>query len=166
MNLLVLSIAEFPDAFPRDQFDHAYVADTGNLADYPIDELDQMPTYLITDDPDAVPEQHLNAATDLIEVEDPVAYVISRGIPGDVAVLAYDDSDSSYAVLERLNRAGITVLDPSEDWIEVVIDKSVQIEDVIDAITERVTADVLRIVRAELADTPRRGRFKSPAPRA
>lgn len=165
MNLLVISVVEFPEEFPWEQFTATYVADTGTLADYSIDAAERSLTHLVTASPDEIPESLLNVAASFIEVEDPIAYVVSRGIPGDVAVMAYSDTEEDYEVLERLNKAGITVMDPQEEWIEVVIDKTVHIEDVIDAIAERVTADVLRILRAE-QDTPnRRGRFRSPAPR-
>lgn len=166
MNLLILSVSEFPDEFPWDRFTTMYIADTGDLDDFPAEEANRLTTYVVTSEPDAVSENLLNQVADIIEVDDPVRYVVSRGIPGDVAVLSWDESDDSYKTLERLNKSGVTVLDTSDEWVEVVIDKDVSIEDIVNTITERVTADVLRIVRAELGDTPsRRGRFRSPAPR-
>ena len=167
MKLLILSTAEFPDEFPWEEFSQMIVADTGELADFPEDEATNTPTYVVTASPESVPEALLNQVSDVIEVEDPIAYVISRGIPGDVALFAYEDTDESYGILERLNKQGVTVLDTNDDYVEVTIDQEMSIEDLIETITQRVTADVLRIVRQELGDTPpRRGRFRSPAPRA
>lgn len=167
MNILILSMAEFPEEFPWEQFSNMYIADTGHLDDFPAEDANRLTTYVVTNNPDGVPEELLNQINDLIEDEDPANYVVSRGIPGDLGVFVWDDSDEAYRILDRLNRAGVTVLDPEDEWVEVVIDKDLSMEDVIDTITERVTADVLRIIRAELAgDTPsRRGRFRSPAPR-
>ena len=166
MNLLILSQVEFPEEFPWEEFSQMYVADTGDLEDFPSEDANRVPTVVVTAAPDGVPEDLLNQVSDLIEDEDPVAYVISRGIPGDVALMSYDDSDEAYRVLERLNKQGVTVLDASDEYVEVTIDQEISMEDLIETITQRVTADVLRIVRAELSDTPRRGRFRSPAPRA
>lgn len=165
MNLLVLSVAEFPDDFPWDDVKTAYVLDSGTLDDYDVAEFTS--TYVVTSDAGNIPEGLLDSLSDVIEVDDPVEYVISRGIPGDLACLDYDDSDESYRLLERLNNSGVTVLDVSDEWIEVVLDKKMEIEDLVNTITQRVTADVLRVLRAEFGDTPpRRGRFRSPAPRA
>ena len=143
------------------------IADTGSLEALPDDEAAHIPIYVVTADPESLPEALLDQVSDVTEDEDPLAYVISRGIPGDVALLAYEDSDESYRVLERLNRQGVTVLDTNDDYVEVTIDEEMSMEDLIETITQRVTADVLRIVRQELGDTPpRRGRFRSTAPRA
>jgi len=167
MKLLVLSGAEFPDEFPWEEFSQMVIADTGELDDADADNFDEVTTVIVSAHADQIPESLLNQVSDVIEDEDPLAYVISRGIPGDVALLGYDDTDESYRILERLNKQGVTVLDTNDDYVEVTIDQEMSIEDLIDTITERVTADVLRIVRQEFSDTPpRRGRFRSPAPRA
>lgn len=167
MKLLILSAAEFPDEFPWEEFTQMIIADTGGLEDFPDDEATHVPTYVVTNNPEKVPEALLNQVSDVVEDEDPTAYVISRGIPGDVALFAYEDTDESYGILQRLNKQGVTVLDTNDDYVEVTIDEEMSLEDLIDTITQRVTADVLRIVRQELGDTPpRRGRFRSPAPRA
>lgn len=165
MNLLVLSVSDFPEEFPWDDIKDAYVLDTGTLDDY--DCAEEANTYVVTSDASNIPEELLDSLSDVIEVDDPVEYVLSRGIPGDLACLNYDDSDESYRLLERLNNSGVTVLDVSDEWVEVVLDKKMDIEDLVNTITQRVTADVLRALRAEFGDTPpRRGRFRSPAPRA
>lgn len=166
MNLLILSTTDFPEEFPWEQFSQMYVADDGYLEDFPAEDANRLPTIIVTSTPDEVPETLLNQVADVITDENPIDYVISRGIPGDIAVMDWDDTDLAYDRLERLNNAGVAVLDPEDDWVEVVIDKEVSIENLIETITQRVTADVLRIVRQELGDTPRRGRFRSPAPRA
>ena len=166
MNLLILSQVEFPEEFPWEEFSQMYGADAGELEDFPAEEANRVPTVVVTASPDGVPEDLLNQVSDLIEDADPVAYVISRGIPGDVALMNYDDSDESYRVLERLHKQGVTVLDASDEYVEVTLDQEMSMEDLIETITQRVTADVLRVIRQELSDTPRRGRFRSPAPRA
>ena len=166
MNLLVLSSVEFPEEFPWGEFSQMIVVDDGELEDFPAEEANRVPTTVVTAGPDEVPENLLNQVSDVLVDEDPMAYVISRGIPGDVALFAYEDSDEGYTILERLNRQGVTVLDTNDEFIEVTIDQEISMEDLIETITQRVTADVLRIVRQELSDTPRRGRFRSPAPRA
>jgi hypothetical protein len=166
MNLLVLSTTDFPDEFPWEEFSAMYVADDGSLEDFPAEEANRLTTYVVTNQPDEVPETLINQVDDIIFDESPIDYVVSRGIPGDVAVMGWDESDEAYERLERLNTAGVAVLDPDDEWVEVVIDKEVSIENLIETITQRVTADVLRILRQELGDTPRRGRFRSPAPRA
>ena len=166
MNLLILSQVEFPEEFPWEEFAQMYVADTGDLESFPAEEANRVTTVVVSASPDEIPETLMNQVSDVIEEEDPVAYVISRGIPGDVALMNYDDSDESYRILERLHKQGVTVLDASDEYVEVTIDQDISMEDLIETITQRVTADVLRIVRAELSDTPRRGRFRSPAPRA
>lgn len=166
MNLLVLTPADFRDDFPWEELKDVYVADTGALESYPVDAAESAATYVVTSDASSVPEELLDALADVIEVEDPIDYVISRGIPGDIACFAYDDSDHAYQILDRLNRSGVTVFDPDDEWVEVVIDKELSMEDLVNTITQRVTQDVLRVIRAELADTQRRGRFRSPAPRA
>lgn len=163
MNLLVLSLCEFPEEFPWDELKDAYVAHTGPLDDYGVAGLAN--TYIVTDNASEISEDLLDEVADVIEVDDPVDYVISRGIPGDIACMPYDDSEESYAILERLNNSGVTVLDTNDEWVEVVIDKKMEIEDLVNTISRRVTADVLRILRAEFGDT-RRARFRSPAPRA
>lgn len=166
MNVLVLCSVPFPEEFPWDQFTNMYVADDGSLEDFPDEDANRLTTFLVTDSPDDLPETLLNQVREVIEDESPIDYVVSRGIPGDVAVMIWDDDEITYDRLDRLNRAGVTVLDAADDWVEVTIDKEVSIENLIETITERVTADVLRIVRQELGDTPRRGRFRSPAPKA
>lgn len=167
MKLLILSAVEFPDEFPWEEFTQMIIADTGSLEALPDDDATHIPIYVVTADPEGLSEALLDQVSDVVEDEDPLAYVISRGIPGDVALLAYEDTDDSYRVLQRLNKQGVTVLDTNDDYVEVTIDEEMSLEDLIDTITQRVTADVLRIVRQELSDTPpRRGRFRSPAPRA
>lgn len=166
MNLLILSAVDFPEEFPWEEFAAMYIADVGQLEDFPSEEANRVPTIVVTANSDTLPEDLLNQILDVVEDEDPLGYVISRGIPGDVALMTYDDSDASYRVLEQLNKQGVTVLDASDEYIEVTLDQEMSMEDLVQTITARVTADVLRIVRAELGDTPRRGRFRSPAPRA
>ena len=166
MNLLVLSGVEFPEEFPWEEFSQMIVVDDGELEDFPAEEANRVPTYIVSAASDEIPETLLNQVSDVLDDDDPMAYVISRGVPGDVALLAYEDTDECYRILERLNKQGVTVLDTNDDYIEVTIDQEMSIEDLIETITQRVTADVLRIVRQELGDTPKRGRFRSPAPRA
>lgn len=163
MNLLVLSVAEFPEDFPWEDIKDAYVAHTMPLDDYEAAEYAN--TYIVTNDASSISEGILEDVSDVLEVDDPIEYVVSRGIPGDIACMAYDESAESYEILERLNNSGVTVLDTSDEWVEVVIDKKMSMEDLLDTITRRVTEDVLRILRAEMSDTQRRGRFRSPAPR-
>lgn len=162
MNLLILSPVEFPEEFPWDKFDSMYIADTGSLDEFPSEDANRLTTYVVTAEAESVPETLLNQVEEVIEDEDPVNYVLSRGIPGDIAALVWDESDEAYERLERLGKSGVTVLDPSDTWVEVVINKDLTIEAVIDTITQRVTADVLRIVRAELESRPRRFRSTSP----
>jgi hypothetical protein len=162
VKLLLIGSADLPEEFDWEEIDSMYVVEGVEIDE---DDAAQVPTYFVTSDPGAVSEDLLNALADLVTDENPLDYVISRGIHGDIAVMQWDDSDDAYAILERLNKAGVTVMDASDGWTEVVIDKSVSFEDLIEVIVARVTADVLKTVRAEL-DTPgRRGRFRSPAPR-
>lgn len=163
MNLLVLSPCEFPDKFPWDSVSKVFVVDG---IDYSEDDAAIIPTALVTSDVESVPEDLLNSLAEIVEDEDPLNFVISRGMPGDLAALVWDDTDETYEILERLNKAGVTVMDPSDTWVEIVIDKTLDFENLINVVVERVTADVLRAVRAEL-DTPgRRARFRSQTRRA
>jgi hypothetical protein len=167
MNLLILTSVDFPEHFPWEDFSAMYVADVGQLEEFPAEEANRVPTYIVTAVAEEVPETLLNQVVDVIVSESPVDYVISRGIPGDMAAMLWDDDDDvAYSQLERLNTAGVTAVDPEDQWVEVVLDKEMSMENLIDTITRRVTADVLRILRAEFGDTPRRGRFRSPAPKA
>lgn len=162
MNLLLLADG-LPAEFSWREFTTVYATEASVGA---VLGKSDVSVCLVTANPDQVAEDVLEQISDLVEVDSPVEYVVSRGIPGDVAVMSYDDTDAAYALLERLNKSGVTVLDASDEWVEVVLDKNMSMQDLVETITRRVTADVLRVLRAELSeDTPRRGRFRSPAPK-
>lgn len=165
MNLLAFEPKYLYDELPYDQFDCVYVLDDGQLR---IDNLSEVSVIVITDNAAGLAEDVLETVTDFVEVSDPDSFLASRGIPGDLAIMEWDASDRAYEVLELLCSAGVTVLDGSDEMVQVSLDMEVTIESIIDTITRRVTADVLQQVRAELGtDTPiRRSRFRKDHPRA
>lgn len=167
MNLLIFCPRNLVDDLPYDQFDCVYVLDDGTS---PLDCQSMAETaslIVVTTDAGALPEDLLTSVTDVIEVDsDPTSYLASRGVPGDVAVIAWDSSDAHYEVLESLCRSGVTVLDAADEMVQISLDLEMTVEDLIATITRRVTADVLRQLRAELGqDTPRRSRFRSSSQR-
>lgn len=156
-----------------DEFDETAI-DVGDFAQILVLEdavsavamLGEGSVTLIATSDNLVDEEVLDSLADIVTTDVPDRYLLSRALPGDVALMRWDDSDTAYERLRVLNRSGVTVLDPFDDYIEVVLDKTVDVQDLVDLITRRVTADVLQTIRED-GDTPsRRGKFRSRAPRA
>lgn len=162
MNLHIFSAPE--DDFDNDEYGRVYVVESAHTA---VNLLtDSSAITLVTRAETSVDEDVLDSIGDLVIAKDPEEYVLSRAMPGDVALLSWDESQEAYDRLRVLNRSGVTVLDPDDDYIEVVLDKNVDLEDLVDLITRRVTTDVLQSLREEFDAPTRRSKFRSRPPRA
>lgn len=162
MNLHIFSAPN--DDFDNDEYGRVFVVESAQGAVALM--TDSSAVTLVTQAEAAVDEDLLDSVGDLVIAEDPEDYVLSRAMPGDVALLSWDESQEAYDRLRILNRSGVTVLDPDDDYIEVVLDKNVDLEDLVDLITRRVTTDVLEILREEFDAPGRRSKFRSRPPRA
>jgi hypothetical protein len=162
VNLHIFSTTS--DDFDNEEYDRVYVVESAQG----VVELltDSSAVTLVTQAEASVDEDLLDSVGDLIIAEDPEDYVLSRAMPGDVALMSWDESQEAYDRLRTLNRSGVTVLDPDDDYVEVVLDKNVDLEDLVDLITRRVTTDVLQTLREEFDAPTRRSKFRSRPPRA
>jgi hypothetical protein len=162
MNLHVFTATE--EEFDASEFSHVYVLESCAAAVAAFG--DSASITIVTAKDSGLDEDVLDSVSDVVETDDPHRYILSRVMPGDVALLGWDESEEAYETLRILNRSGVTVLDPADEFVEVVLDKSIDLEDLVDIITRRVTTDVLQTLREEMDSPGRRSKFRSRPPRA
>jgi hypothetical protein len=113
---------------------------------------------LVARTPSKVGDETLDRVADVIKSDNPRAFLIEAATPEDVVLMSWDESDESHKTLENLTDRGITVQDMDDDFQQLVIQNP--LEEVLKAMAESVTREVLKTVRAEireeLARRPRR----------
>lgn len=158
MNLLIIGapIAEFP-ALP--EIDHAYVwADpvTEGLREFlALSESEGVPVTIFSQSTDDFDEEILDLVSSVDDTESllPLATDLPRVLSGeDIATIAWDGSDAQYRLVEQLIAHGVSVLDMSDGFAEMEIGQTPDVDYLVQHISARVTAEVLRVVRAEIRE--------------
>ena len=124
-------------------------------------------TTLVSRHPECVADDVLDQVVNVIQSDDPQGYLLQQARTSDVALLSWDDSDEHYRLLQELTSRGVAVLDLADNCRQLVIQAPV--DEVLRSMTEAITEQVLRTVRAEIKekfDERVRGRrFRSGAAR-
>jgi hypothetical protein len=144
-----------PDDFDWEVFSTVYVTDHTELSNLP-QVAEETSVVLYSTNPNAISEDVLDSVAELVESNSPIADIIKKLTPDDVAIMDWDDSAYSYETLEKTHAAGIVTLDCADDYKELVIDQDIDLDDLIELITEKVTKNVLAALREE--EAPRRRR--------
>lgn len=104
----------------------------------------------------------LESVEEVVESPDPVAAAISMACGEDLALLAWDDSDAAYVALRGMLRRGVMVFDPSDGYRMLEISRDV--DHLVDAITRRVTTDVIEALGGvDFARRPRGRSMRGPS---
>lgn len=120
-----------------------------------------VPVTAVVSDPAELSDAILEEISELIEDAKPDDAAIAMARFGDVVFLAWDGSTRRYAQLRALKDRGIGVLDIADGYQELVIDGSPDIDQMVQQITARVTAEVLKVVRQEMQDLMRQRRRRN-----
>jgi hypothetical protein len=83
-----------------------------------------------------------------------------------IACMTWTGSDADYRLLEFLQSHDMVVLDMADGFAELQIGESPDIDELVKVITDRVTAEVLKTVRAEMKEMLSSRRWRSGSPRA
>lgn len=176
MNLLVLDgpIPTFP-ALP--EIDHVYVFRGWGMAESANEEIAQLldlcasvgvPMTILTDNASSLSEDVLDQVASVEVLEGTVKEIPPQTLNLDdaIACIAWAGTDAQYDVLEFLQARGVTVLDMADGFARLEIGQTPDIEHMVDEITRRVTAAVLKTVREEIAELMSSRRWRSGAKRA
>lgn len=109
---------------------------------------------------DITEDQIEDQIEDVVDTDDPSGYMIGLITATDLAFMAWADTDTRHKELSALTAKGVTVLDMTDGYQRLVLDDRPDMESMIRQITARVTADVLKTVRAEMQDMLRTRRHR------
>jgi hypothetical protein len=119
-----------------------------------------VPVTLVATNPEKVGDEILDQVADVVKAPDPQEFLAHDAAPEDIALLSWGDTDEQHDILQRLTERGVTVQDMNDDFQQLVIQNP--LEELMKAMAEAVTREVLKTVRAEirehLAARPRRAR--------
>lgn len=121
---------------------------------------------LITTDAENIPEELLEQLAEITVSQDPLRESLTSLTDNDVVFLAWDDSDFSYRALRSLSATGATVVDMTDGFQILEIGDAPDFDLLVDELTKRVTAEVLKVVRAEIKEAMSSRRWRSTAKRA
>jgi sensor histidine kinase regulating citrate/malate metabolism len=144
-----------PEDFDWEIFSTVYITDHTDLSNLP-QVAEESSVVLYSRNADSIAEDILDSVSELVESTDPVTDVLEKLTPSDVAIMNWDDSALLYETLEKLHHAGLVTLDSSDEYKELVIDHQIDLDYLINLITEKVTKNVIAALREE--DAPRRRR--------
>lgn len=114
-----------------------------------------IPVTIVTDT--ELDEETLENASELVTVADRDSYCVSLAQLGDLVLMGWSDTDKQYKYLQILASRGVASLDMADEYQELVVDAVPYIDEVI----SRVTAEVLKTVRAEMQEMFRSRRFRN-----
>lgn len=124
--------------------------------------IEQSPSVtLVSRDGSEVDDETLESVSELVEDSNPIQHAASVAVEGDLALIGWDDSAEHYAALQAFVAAGVRCLDMTDGYQELVLDSSIDIDEIV----ARVTADVLKIVRSEMSDMLRSRRYRGSGPK-
>lgn len=174
MNLLIFGspIAEFP-ALP--QIEHAFVWLDRVVEDLPeyadlqsfleVASAEGVPVSIFSQDAGSLAEEILDQVVALERGPTDFASLCASIEPllqgEEVACLPWIGTDSQYRLLEFLQARGVPVLDMEDGFSEMKIGETPDFDDLVQQITARVTAEVLRVVRAEIKELISSRRWRS-----
>jgi hypothetical protein len=120
----------------------------------------EVPVTLVAQNPAALGEDLLDQVADVIKSDNPKTFLSDAASPTDAVLISWDDSDESHDLLQTLTTRGITVQDMRDNFQQLVIQHP--LEELMKAMAESITRDVLKTVRAEIREhlsaRPRRSR--------
>lgn len=163
MNLFVVGGIALSCEMP-DGIDCVVLVDPGDAAAHLARWAGDVPVCIVCASASDLSDDALDAAAEVVEDADPLGLAHDRAREDDLALIAWDDSDAAYLALRGFLRRGAMAFDPLDGFRELQIAVS-DIDHLVEAITRRVTRDVLRVVRSELGDTAA-GRARPRARRA
>jgi hypothetical protein len=112
--------------------------------------------------PDTLTDDHDTDSVSRLEIDaDPEMLGVGQVGDGDLCFMLWDDSDRHHEMLTRLQDAGVATYDMGDNNRELVMGSVPEMDDLVNQITRRVTAAVLRIVREDMQDTPRQRRYRT-----
>lgn len=124
--------------------------------------IEQGPSVsLVTREGADLDDETLESVTELIETDDPVAWCATLVTEGDLALIGWDDSDTQHTLLASLTSLGVRALDLTDGYQELVLDASIDVDEIV----ARVTSEVLKIVRSEMQEMLRSRRYRSSGPK-
>lgn len=166
MNLVV--VGDVARRIPEldDDVEQVYLVETRRLSTATWAAENAASVSLVTADAEAVDDDVLLAVNDVEVTADPLSHVLSVTCDEDVVLMDWDESDAKYLALQKFLGIGAAVLDAADDFRSMEIGPTPDMNHMIDHLTRRITADVLRTIRAEIADTLTSRRYRSAAKRA
>jgi len=150
MKLIVVAGESEPGELPELHDEITDIILVAPAPDSVIEWATQQPTFLtvVSKNASDIDDRLLELVVTIVEDPRPHLRAAQFASRGDLAFLAWNDSDEHHAVLEFLSNVGVPVLDIGDGYVELVLDRSVDVE----ALVARVTASVLKTVRGEIAD--------------
>lgn len=123
-------------------------------------------TVLVTTDAENIPEEVLEELAEITVSPDPITALLNSLTDSDVVFLSWDDSNYCYRALRLFSSTGATTVDMSDGFQILEIGDSPDFDVLVDELTQRVTAEVLKVVRAEIKEAMSSRRWRSTSKRA
>lgn len=162
--MILWLLGDLPDGglpFLDDQFTQIAVRYPGNIE---IPEDFPCGVTVVTEDAKLVPDHVLDFAAEVIEAPDPHLFMSLSAQSDDMVFMNWDESDEMYRYLLNFNKREIPVYD-METFELLEIGNTPDFETLVASIIDRVTKEVLRVVREEMQDAPRTRRARPAAKR-
>ena len=110
-------------------------------------------------------DEVLESVSQVVEVDDPRGYMAEVAEEDDLVFMAWDNSETAYDNLRTLTKKDVHVLDMNDGFRELVIDQTPDYDDLVANLTARITANVLKTLRAEMQELSRNRRYRSGSPK-
>ena len=125
----------------------------------------EVPTTLVAKDASALDDKLLDNIEEIVETDDPESTIVDWAEETDLVFMSW--SDDRYEQLKSLCENDVPVLDMNDNFQELVLDDENEPElddfdDLVRAISTRVITEVLKVVRAEMAELAKPRRHRPP----
>jgi len=118
----------------------------------------EVPVVIVATDPTVIPTALLEVIQEVVQAENPWDYMAEEATEDDLVFMDWDSTDAMYERLSVLVTNDVEVYDMSDNFKILEIGDMLDLDRLVAVITKRVTKDVLRVLRSELAEliNPRR----------
>lgn len=164
MKLIVLGnvFEDLPDL--PDEFTQILVSsENPQIVEWALESI--APVVLVAPEVSALSDEILDELSEVVESDDPDTYIVDAAVAGDLAFITWEDTPVRYRQLTSLLKKNVAVLDMADGYQELAIEDTADLEALAKELTTRITADVLKTVRAEMQEMLRSRRFRSSGPK-
>jgi hypothetical protein len=154
---------ELDEIYLHDNYNVVIAGEEKTFMDWAIEHAASV--ILVLSDPSTLAEEYLEEVSEILESDNPEQTMLELINEDDVALVSWDDTPKAHAQLSALCAKDVGIMDMADEYKQIVMDTSTDINALVKEITAKVTADVLKTVRAEMQELVRSRRFRSGPPK-